>query len=272
LFLASEQSFLVRQLLQTTPAAQVHPKPRAPELSQPTQFPKGYLIMNKLLVAAILAAFAVAAPAQSPSSTTAPAAAKRPGEPIPGIDVHLLQADGTVLKTTQTSATGYFEFSEVKPGNYVLKLGKSLASVHSPRDVATGQASGQRQASDAPDDKADTANRRVNTSRSNIKNRTDAVKTDETTAPEAPPQLKAGVSTSRSNVRTKTKSSLPEDEEIIVIQLTSDAPSDGKRSFVLPHVLEKSGLSVEVKADGHLTGHVLKARHDTVKNTINNVR
>ena len=230
--------------------------------------------MNKLLVAAVLAVLAVTASAQNQSTTTTEA--KRPGDPIPGMDVKLVQADGTVLKTTQTTATGQIEFSGIKPGSYVLKVGKETTetTIQSPRDVATGQASGKSQTTDAPDDKAGAEQRTINTSRSNIKNQAAPVQTDEPQGPNVTLQTKAGVSTSRSNIRTKAKSNLqvPEDEEIIVVQLTNDVPPEAKRSFVLPHVLEKSGLRVQVKADGRLPCNILKTRHDTVKNSINNVR
>ncbi len=222
------------------------------------------------------------------------------GTPISGIEVTLEQASGAVIKTVRTDAAGKFEFNDLRPGIYIIKSGYTIqsprdhatgqasgkqahsagattAAVVSPRDVATGQASGKR------DSEAGTANNNattnaeanrtgVNTSRSNIKNQRVAAEVilgDDDPAPSA----KAGISTSRSNIRTKQGINAPEtDENVLAVQLFSDDTPSSKRAFVLPHVLEKAGLTVEVTANGRLVGNVLKTRHDTVKNSINNVR
>ncbi|HEX4951564.1 MAG TPA: SdrD B-like domain-containing protein [Blastocatellia bacterium] len=193
---------------------------------------------------------------------------------MPGVGVNLVQEDGTIIKTTQTNAQGQFEFTGVKPGRYLLKLKNDIkgTTAHSSRDAATGQASGKLQ-SEAPDDKVAEA-RGVNTSRSNIKNQKAAPTTDDTNTSDTTPQNKAGVSTSRSNVRTKSAAQLNvlEEEEVIVVELASEVTPDSKRTHVVPHVFEQKGLMVNVPTDGHLSGTILKTRHDTVKNSINNIR
>jgi hypothetical protein len=260
--------------------------------------------VKKIFAATTLAIslFGCSALSQALNKPTAPSEneTKQFGAPISGVEVTLEQESGTIVKTVRTDAKGQFEFSDIQPGRYRLKVdpsvlsprdpatgqasGKRLqstgadSSVAAPRDAATGQASGKRQhapLAENNDGGANTAANRtgINTSRSNIKNQRVAAEivTDEEADPTTP--AKAGVSTSRSNVRNKKgEITGAADEDVIAVQVFNDEAPVAKRAFVLPHVLEKSGLIVQVGADGRIIGNVLKTRHDTVKNSINNVR
>lgn len=209
--------------------------------------------MKNLLIATTFAVSLLAGnsfaqtPTKSPSKSDAPDEAKRPGDPIPGVGVNLVQDDGTLVKTTKTSVTGQFEFKDVKPGRYLLKV----------ENVEKG-----------------TEASRINTSRSNIKTQKAAPTNDVPSASDEAPQTKAGVSTSRSNVRNRSaeQPSSPEEESVIAVQFSNEATPDTKRTHIVLHVIEKKGSVVNVPADGTLAGTVLKTRHDTVKNSINNVR
>ena len=259
--------------------------------------------MKKTLtaIALTLPLFGCSALAQTPNKQTVQTETEvnRFGTPIAGAEVTLEQESGAVVKSVRTDATGKFEFSDLRPGLYRIKSGYTIhsprdhatgqasgkqaqaagttAAVVSPRDAASGQASGKRvsETGTANNDATTNANASragVNTSRSNIKNQrvaAEVIMGDEDPAPPA----KAGISTSRSNIRNQPRADLSEtSEDVLAVQLFSDETPSSKRAFVLPHVLEKSGLTVEVMANGRLVGNVLKTRHDTVKNSINNVR
>ncbi|MBS1809959.1 MAG: carboxypeptidase regulatory-like domain-containing protein [Acidobacteria bacterium] len=241
---------------------------------------------------------AYAQPANKPAVQEGPEPL-RDSTPIPGIDVTLEQESGAVLKTVRTDTNGKFEFSNLKPGTYRLKTshtvmsprdpasgqatGKRLqasvgnAQVVSPRDVASGQATGKRTATDVSESSDTSTNSEaarvgINTSRSNIKNQRVAAEVilgddDEPAAP-----VKAGVNTSRSNIRNKQAEMAQSTDDVITVQLVNEQVPNSKRTFMLPHVLEKSGFIVQVDNSGTLSGNILKTRHDTVKNSINNVR
>lgn len=259
--------------------------------------------MKKILIVitlmANLASVVALAQALPPSQNEAP----RAGTPQAGVEVMLEQAAGTFVKTARTDADGKFVFTDLRPGSYRLKAGSAILSprdaatgqasgksaqaatqeVKSPRDAATGQATGRRNAQTEPENDGTSnnasnngeANRTINTSRSNIKNRTVAAEIilGDDDDPPTPPSAKAGVSTSRSNVRNKQSLNAPaETEEVLAIQVFSEASANQKRTFVVPHVLEKSGLVIEVGANGQVVGRLLKTKHDTAKNAIGNIR
>ena len=102
----------------------------------------------------------------------------KPGDPIPGIDVRLEQQPRGQVFQAQTDGDGVFKFEGLPAGNYVLRVRHQKANllhldgadcvalklfsvtahptpvgvaahagVTSPRDVATGQASGKRESS-----------------------------------------------------------------------------------------------------------------------------
>ena len=222
--------------------------------------------MKKLLLITLsISIFAALGAAQSVSKTSD---AKRPGEPIPGVGVNLgRKPGGQVQKTIYTDASGNFEFTNLEAGKYILKLVKAeqAVSVVSPRDVASGQATGKRmhqpvaiKEQDAKSDtrivKAEILVEGDDDKPASTDKKASAAKTG-TSAPhgdEIEVQLtiletksnsqKAGISTSRSNIRNKMKALMDE------------------------------GVEVEIGADGVLKGNVLKTKHDTVKNSINNVR
>lgn len=238
--------------------------------------------------------------AQTPPSSSSKTdnATPQAGTPQVGVEVTLEQESGAFVKTIRTDAEGKFTFSGLRPGSYRLKAdatvhtprdpatgqasGKRVqapsatAEVKSPRDVATGQASGKRtptaEQENNEGDASAAANRTINTSRSNIKNQrvsAEIIMGDD----DEPPTTKAGVSTSRSNIRTKQSLNVPADtDEVLAVQLLAEETANTKRAFVLPHVLEKSGLLMQVGANGQLMGRLLKTRHDTVKNAIGNIR
>ena len=257
--------------------------------------------MKNLFAATMLALgfVGISALAQTPNKASEKET-NRFGTPIPGVEVSLEQEPGVVVKTVRTDADGNFEFSHLKPGLYRIKSGFTVATprdpatgqasgkqvqssattstVHSPRDVATGQASGKRVATTGSENtesgvNAEANRATINTSRSNIKNQRVAAEIVVGDEDDASPSIKTGVNTSRSNIRNRQGEALAEStEDVVAVQLFSDETPAAKRAFVLPHVLEKSGLTVEVTASGRIVGNVLKTRHDTVKNSINNVR
>ncbi len=215
--------------------------------------------MKKLLLFTMLMAGLIIPGMSQSKSTAAQNNANRPGEPIPGVGVNLGRKPGgsSQLKTIYPDANGNFEFTNLEAGKFTLKLvaPEKSSSVISPRDVASGQATGKRMhqpvAIKEQDSKSDT---RVVKAEIVIEGDDDkpAVKTEKSAPDEMEVQLtilvtkqnsqKAGISTSRSNLRTKFTTLMDE------------------------------GVEVEVGADGVLKGSVLKTKHDTVKNSINNVR
>lgn len=255
--------------------------------------------MKKIFAALtlVMSLFGFSALAQTPNEQAA-TEKNQSGTPASGVDITLEQESGAVVKTVRTDAHGKFEFSDLRPGIYRIKSGATVlsprdqaagqasgkqgqatattSSVPSPRDVATGQSSGKRVATGENHDTSANAegNRAtINTSRSNIKNQRIAAEIipDDEADPLTP--AKAGVSTSRSNIRNKQSENLSEtNKEVLAVQfLSEDAPTT-KRTVVVPHILEKSGVAVQVGASGRIAGNILKTRHDTVKNSINNVR
>lgn len=259
--------------------------------------------MRRIFCAATMAitlfGFSAYAQSANKSAVQEGTEALRDGTPIPGIEITLEQESGAVLKTVRTDANGKFEFSNLKPGTYRLKTshtvlsprdpalgqatGKHLQSsvgnsqVVSPRDVASGQATGKRTATDASESSNTSTNSEstrvgINTSRSNIKTQRVAAEVilGDDDEPDTP--AKAGVSTSRSNIRNKQAEMAPNTDDVITVQLVNERLPNSKRTFIQPHVLEKLGITVQVGNSGTLAGNVLKTRHDTVKNSINNVR
>jgi SdrD B-like domain len=99
--------------------------------------------MKKLLfITLLISIFAVPGAAQTKTTD-----ARKPGEPIPGVGVNLgRKPGGQVQKTIFPDASGNFEFSNLETGKYTLKLvtPEKSSSVVSPRDAASGQATGKR--------------------------------------------------------------------------------------------------------------------------------
>lgn len=221
--------------------------------------------MKKLLfITLLISTFAVLGIAQSVSKT---ADAKKPGDPIPGVGVNLgRKPGGQVQKTIYTDASGNFEFTNLAPGKYTLKLVKAeqAASVVSPRDAASGQATGKRTHQpvaikeqdtksdtrivkteiviEGDDDKPATTNQKKANKLENSVPQNDEMEVQLTILETSKNSQKVGINTSRSNIKNKMKALMVE------------------------------GVEVEVGADGVLKGNVLKTKHDTVKNSINNVR
>ena len=224
--------------------------------------------MKKLmLITLLISMFTVLGTAQSVSKTVT-ADAKRPGDPIPGVGVNLgRKPGGQVQKTIYPDASGNFEFTNLAPGKYMLKLVKAeqTASVVSPRDAASGQATGKRMHQpvaikeqdtksdtrvvkaeiviEGDDDKPAATDKKANTAKTeNSAQNNNEMEVHLTIMDTTPNSQKTGINTSRSNIRNKMKALMDE------------------------------GVEVEVGADGVLKGSVLKTKHDTVKNSINNVR
>ena len=219
---------------------------------------------NLLFITLLISTFAVLGIAQSVSKT---ADAKRPGDPIPGVGVNLGRKPGEqVQKTIYPDANGNFEFTNLAPGKYTLKLvrAEQAASVVSPRDAASGQATGKRMHQpvaikeqdvksdtrivkaeiviEGDDDKPATTNQKKANKLENSVPQNDEIEVQLTILETRQNSQKVGINTSRSNIRNKMKA------------------------------LMQEGVEVEVGADGVLKGRVLKTKHDTVKNSINNVR
>jgi hypothetical protein len=258
--------------------------------------------MKKIFVATILiiSLFGLSALAQTSHHQTASSKNdnNRFGTPISGVQVTLEQESGTVLHTIRTDAKGQFEFNQVLPGRYRLKVDHSVLSprdsatgqasgkrtppagstsaVVAPRDTATGQATGKRQharLAENNNENTETSRTGINTSRSNIKNQRVAAEIVSDDEADPVTSTKGDVSSSRSNSNSQgSEGTVMTAEEVITVQLFPDEAPIAKRTLIVPHVLEKTGLLVQVGADGRLIGNVLKTKHDTVKNSINNVR
>jgi hypothetical protein len=226
--------------------------------------------------------------------------AKMPGDPIPGLDVKLGKNPGQALSTTTTNNYGEFEFTNLETGDYFITMEQDVI-IDDETIVTVGDDYATKNINTSEDNlgggktmvrgwnpttKGNTKN--INTSESNLKDTASKSKevkvsasqnsqtlrsilieadfdgdgeyetdmsnqlTDEITIDESgqilAPQMKAGVSTSTSNIRNR--STLQAMGEELYISL-------GKAII--------NNKEVDVRS-------VLKTKHDTVKNSINNVR
>ena len=221
--------------------------------------------MKKLLfITLLISIFTVLGAAQTKTSTTD---ARKPGEPIPGVGVNLgRKPGGQMQKTIFPDASGNFEFSNLEAGKYTLKLvaPEKSSSVVSPRDAASGLPTGKRMhqpvAIKEQDAKSDT---RIVKAEIVIEGDDDKPATTE-----------------KKNAE-KTENSAPHNNEMEV-QLTiletkqnsQKGPINTSRSNIRTNMrtLVNEGVEVEVGTDGVLKGNVLKTKHDTVKNSVGNIR
>jgi SdrD B-like domain len=217
-----------------------------------------------LLISFLISIFTVLGAAQTKTSATD---AKSPGGPIPGVGVNLgRKPGGQVQKTIYTDAGGNFEFSNLEAGKYTLKLvaPEKSSTIVSPRDAASGLATGKRMhqpvAIKEQDTKSDT---RVVKAEIVIEGDDDKPATTE----------KKNIANSEKPVSPKTVTDILLTIEVAK-QNTQKGPINTSRSNIRTNMvtLLNEGVEVEVGADGALKGTVLKTKHDTVKNSIGNVR
>jgi hypothetical protein len=226
-------------------------------------------------------------------------AAKMPGDPIPGLDVKLGKNPGSGGMITVTSnEDGQFEFTNIEPGDYLITMEQNIIiddetfisvrnssekNINTSEDNLGGDKTVVRGWN--PTTKGNTKN--INTSEANLKDvasknkeakvsasqnsqtlrsilieadldgdgeyETDVTNqlNDEITIDESgqiAPQMKAGISTSRSNIRTR-----------------SSLQAKGDGMYVSYGRALVNNKEVDVKS-------VLKTKHDTVKNSIGNIR
>ena len=213
--------------------------------------------------------------------------AKMMGDPIPGVGVNLTTKDGVLVQQAKTDANGNVTFSKLAQGSYFLTIvsprdiatgqasGKASHEIKSPRDIATGQASGKRIAEASTGNAGTSENNQaetrtgISTSRSNIRNKTVAAEVLVTGDDDTPPAKKVANTS----------------DEVFIVSILENAAGTQKtintsRSNI-KHKIEHSGDPHEyiyevskatIKADGGIVFQVLKTKHDTVKNSINNVR
>lgn len=221
---------------------------------------------------------------------------KMMGDPIPGVGVNLTTPAGQLVQQAKTDAAGNVTFSNVAQGKYLL-------TIVSPRDAASGQASGKRAAAQeikSPRDAASgqASGKRIVSPRDPASGqatgkRLAEVPTDESaTGENNQNETRAGVSTSRAKVRSVAAEVLLTGDpdtppaktdittnEVLVVSIFENAGSTQKtintsRSNIKTQKIQHWGdpHEVTVGTDGQLTLNVLKTKHDTAKNSINNVR
>ena len=199
---------------------------------------------------------------------------------VKGLEISLLDAKGVVVQHINTNEEGEFELKNVKPGNYIVAVGKHIGNVKyenlkvkhtvtAPRDAASGLATGRRMHKPFVITKewGNAAPRMINVEDKGIQekgineagvkrakpgaetgNAAAFVVTVEAIDPKQDDAAKR-INTSRANIRTTREA----------------APAE------LDNLSFAFALDVQEK-EVSLVGNVLKTKHDTVKNSINNVR
>ncbi len=225
--------------------------------------------------------------------------AKMMGDPIPGVGVNLTTKDGVLVQQVKTDATGNATFSKLAQGHYLLTIvsprdvatgqASGKHEIKSPRDIATGQASGKRTTSNTVISPRD-----ISTGQASGKRTAEASTSETGTSENNQTETRAGISTSRSNIRrtvaaevlvtgdddtppAKNAANIAEDVFQVSILDGSQNTQKGvntSRSNIKSQRIQHSGdpHEVVVGADGQLICNVLKTKHDTAKNSINNVR
>lgn len=223
--------------------------------------------------------------------------AKMMGDPIPGVGVNLTTKDGVLVQQAKTDANGNVTFSKLAQGYYLLTIvsprdvatgqasGKASHEIKSPRDVATGQASGKRATSNTV-----TSPRDVATGQASGKRTAEAPTGDAGASENNQAETRAGISTSRSNIRNKTVAAEvlvtgdddtppAKSDNVFLVSVLDNGASTQKtintsRSNIKTQKITHSGDPHEylVGADGQLSCNVSKTKHDTAKNSISNIR
>lgn len=273
--------------------------------------------MTKFLVACIFFFLCVcASPSAQPANATSDVA--RLGAPIPALKVRLERIGdtpdirdksrghkpetlaGNFPLTMQTDANGEFLSAPLPAGRYRITLEKATASPVSPRDQASGMATGKRQriapAITTPDEDsfstetsstARTAAINHNTTRSN-KQSTPTADAD-SSGTESGAALKTGINTSRSNIKNgvKKSSGMPnrismnlmvmkqgrvDENDIVTLELEQESESGLQRMIVNSDAQPNAGVVIEVASGGRVSGTVRAGRHEALMNSIRNVR
>ena len=245
--------------------------------------------MMKSLVT-IIAIVALGACALGQSGTSAPAQMI----PYGGLTVSILLPDGKPVAETTADSEGKFAFNNLKPGNYVLRVSNAAGSKGqaSPRDVATGAATGKRQMATSTSSGSSGASQTVGYS-SPVQTPRDAAsgqasgRSATSSSGQATPAK--GVVTARetgSGMATGRRSATadaPGDSmgggssdqvEVVILESSANSRVNTSRSNI-KHQKAMSigdGTPVSVDASGQLVGNLLKTKHDTVKNSISNIR
>jgi Carboxypeptidase regulatory-like domain len=277
--------------------------------------------MKKLL---FITFFALVCPAlllaQSPNSNEQNAKMAKPGEPIPGVGINLAKLEGgkeTLASQVVTDANGDFEFKNLAPGKYVISVGrKHLGNVKyedmtftvvSPRDAASGMASGKRQHSPIRivkefgiQEPGSNVAIPSNSSKSAVENkdREDIVITLDTEAgAQAGRAAGTDFNSSRSNrergtiardgssngtsgtnnseagraAGTDFNSSRSNRERGTIAR---DGSSNGTATTEVLNKIDSLAIvqGIEITENVTIVGNVLKTKHDTAKNSIGNIR
>ena len=232
-------------------------------------------------------------------------AAMRPGEPIPGIDVKMgKNPGGSSMQSNSSNGNGEFEFMNLEAGDYTLTIEQRIF-IEDETFVAAGGYSTRAQdhnssrsnktsgiISDDPDNGEDgfkksntvpvkwtvpeTLKAAINTSHSNIKNMLAALDETEQLLNGDNMNAKATVNTTRSNIKNQRT-------VLIGMEQTLEAMETMDRATAMTAVKEKMAavnrqfmsLQELLTAAGSLytsVSNVLKTKHDTVKNSISNIR
>lgn len=226
---------------------------------------------------------------------------QRPGNPIGGLIIKGGKNPGGNLRTTQSNENGEFEFTDLEPGDYTFTIEQKIF-IEDETPVTVGQQANTRvqdhnssrsnkTASSIATDDTDTnkpntrparwtapesLNKTINTTRANIKSMLASLDDLEDQLDNDASGNRALINTSRSNIKSQRLSvySLKETLNDIQYMDKTDAVNvlEQKMAAINRQLLSLQETLKDLGSQYSSISNVLKTKHDTVKNSISNIR